>query len=62
LRATYHPLFEKYDVYFVLQAYNHHYQRAHPILYNDDNPKEPIITDNNNNNFNDPKGHIFATI
>jgi hypothetical protein len=62
LRATYHPLFEKYDVDLVLQAYNHHYQRSYPILYNDDNPKDPIITDDNNNNFNDPKGHIFTTI
>jgi hypothetical protein len=64
LRETYHPLFTKYDVDFVLQAHNHNYQRSYPIIFNNDNPKNPIITDNgtyNNNNYNDPEGQIFVT-
>jgi predicted MPP superfamily phosphohydrolase len=63
-RATYHPLFDKYDVDIVLQAHNHNYQRTYPIIFNNDKPKEPIITYNNidnNNNFHDPKGQIFVT-
>jgi Calcineurin-like phosphoesterase len=64
LRATYHPLFDKYDVDIVLQAHNHNYQRSYPIVFNNDKPKEPIITDNidNNNNFHDSEGQIFVTV
>lgn len=64
LRETYHPLFDKYDVDLVLQAHNHNYQRSYPIIFNNDNPKNPIITDdntNNNNNYYDPEGQIFVT-
>ena len=64
LRETYHPLFAEYDVDLVLQAHNHNYQRSYPILYNNDNPKNPIITDDdtgNNNNYHDPEGQIFVT-
>src|SRR5215217_1697358 len=46
-RATYHPLFDKYDVDIVLQAHNHNYQRTYPIVFNNDKPKEPIVTDKN---------------
>jgi len=72
LRETYHPLFAQYKVDLVLQAHNHHYQRSYPISYNNDNPKNPIITDdnidnnnnnnNNNNYYKDPKGQIFVTV
>jgi hypothetical protein len=75
LRETYHPLFAEYDVDFVLQAHNHNYQRSYPILYNNDNPKNPIITNNDNiynnnnnnnnnknNNYHAPEGQIFATV
>ena len=62
LRETYHPLFDKYDVDIVLQAHNHNYQRSYPIIFNNDEPKEPIVTDNSNSdNFNDPEGQIFVT-
>ena len=61
-RAIYHPLFDKYDVDIVLQAHNHNYQRTYPIIFNNDKPKEPIVTDNtDNNNFN-PEGQIFVTV
>ena len=66
LRETYHPLFEKYNVDLVLQAHNHNYQRSYPIIYNEDKPKNPIITNNDNdndmNNYNNPKGIIFSTV
>jgi Calcineurin-like phosphoesterase len=63
LRDTYHPLFDKYGVDIVLQAHNHNYQRTYPIIYNNDNSTNPIITDtNNNNNYYDPKGIVFGTI
>jgi hypothetical protein len=63
LRDTYHPLFDKYGVDLVLQAHNHNYQRTYPIIYNNDNSTNPIITDtNNNNNYYDPKGLVFGTI
>ena len=63
MRETYHPLFEEYKVDLILQAHNHNYQRSYPIIYNNDDPKNPIITDDNNNkNYNDPEGQIFATV
>ncbi|HEX6294648.1 MAG TPA: metallophosphoesterase, partial [Nitrososphaeraceae archaeon] len=61
-REAYHPLFDKYNVDIVLQAHNHNYQRSYPIIFNNDEPKEPIITDNSNSdNFHDPEGQIFVT-
>jgi hypothetical protein len=62
LRDTYHPLFIKYGVDLVLQAHNHNYQRSFPIIYNNDNSTNPIITDTNKNNYYDPKGMVFGTI
>jgi Calcineurin-like phosphoesterase len=62
LRDTYHPLFVKYGVDLVLQAHNHNYQRSFPIIYNNDNSTNPIITDTNKNNYHDPKGMVFGTI
>ncbi|MGZ5499870.1 MAG: metallophosphoesterase [Nitrososphaeraceae archaeon] len=63
LRDIYHPLFVKYNVDLVLQAHNHNYQRSYPIIYNNTNSENPIITDtNNNNNYYDPKGMIFGTV
>ena len=63
LRDVYHPLFVKYNVDLVLQAHNHNYQRSYPIIYNNTNSENPIITDtNNNNNYYDPKGMIFGTV
>jgi hypothetical protein len=58
-RNVFHPLFDKYGVDLVLQAHNHNYQRSFPILYNDQKSSSPIITDNGNSVYNDPKGVIF---
>ena len=62
LRDTYHPLFDKYSVDLVLQAHNHNYQRSYPIIYNSDDSKNPIITDNHENEYHNPKGIIFSTV
>ena len=62
LRDIYHPLFVKYNVDLVLQAHNHNYQRSYPIIYNNANSENPIITDTKNNNYYDPKGMIFGTV
>ena len=62
LRDIYHPLFVKYNVDLVLQAHNHNYQRSYPIIYNNTNSENPIITDTKNNNYYDPKGMIFGTV
>jgi hypothetical protein len=62
LQEVYHPLFGRYGVDIVLQAHNHNYQRSYPISYNSDNPSEPIITDSETNNYNDPRGQIFTIV
>src|SRR5215211_2466549 len=43
--SIYHPLFEQYNVDLVLQGHQHNYQRTYPIMYNNDSPANPIITD-----------------
>jgi hypothetical protein len=44
----------------VLQAHNHNYQRSFPISYNDQKSASPKITDNENSEYNDPKGAIYV--
>jgi hypothetical protein len=63
LRDAYHPLFDKYGVDLVLQGHNHNYQRSFPIMYNTQDPAEPIaFTENNNGVFTDPPGQIYAEV
>ena len=62
LREIYHPLFEKYGVDLVLQAHNHNYQRTYPLKFNPINSSNPIVTDKNTFNYNNPDGQIFATV
>jgi hypothetical protein len=57
---VYHPLFDKYGVDVVLQAHNHNYQRSFPISYNNQKSASPIITDNSNSAYNNPKGSVFV--
>jgi len=62
LRETYHPLFDKYGVDFVLQGHAHDYQRSYPLQYDQKDEKDPIVTDKNPEKYNDPKGEIYAIV
>ncbi len=61
-RDIYHPLFDNFGVDLVLQAHNHNYQRSYPLQFNETDSSNPIITDNGNNNYLNPKGQIYATV
>jgi hypothetical protein len=61
-KEAYHPLFEQYNVDLVLQGHHHSYQRSYPIKYNVDESRNPIITDQNTNNYTNPEGQIFLTV
>jgi predicted MPP superfamily phosphohydrolase len=68
LRDLYHGLFTEYGVDLVLQGHIHNYQRSYPLVYNSENPSNPIIEQsailsNGNNEENvyvEPEGTIFA--
>ena len=60
LRSIYHPLFDQYDVDFVLQGHNHNYQRSYPISYNSVNQDNPSKTSTNSSTYNDPKGEVYV--
>ena len=62
LRDTYSPLFERYGVDLVITAHNHNYQRTYPILYNPDNPKNPIVKDKQTSSYHNPGGTIYVTV
>jgi hypothetical protein len=61
-RDTYHPLFDQYDVDFVLMAHQHNYERTFPLQYNAGSPASPIITDKNMSYYNDPQGQVFSIV
>ena len=61
LRDTYHPLFEKYGVDILFSGHAHNYQRSYPLSYNEKNPAQPIITDNDKTQYISPKG-MFQVI
>jgi predicted phosphodiesterase len=71
-RDLYHNLFTKYGVDLVLSGHIHNYQRSYPLIYNNDNPSNPIIAqnaildngDNNNNNnaYVEAQGTVFAIV
>ena len=46
----------------MLQGHHHSYQRSYPIKYNVDESRNPIITDENTNNYTNPEGQIFLTV
>ena len=60
-RETYHPLFDKYKVDLALQGHLHVYERTYPITFNNDDD-EPIVQDNNQSIYKNPKGTIFLTV
>jgi Concanavalin A-like lectin/glucanases superfamily/Bacterial Ig domain/Calcineurin-like phosphoesterase len=57
---VYHPIFDQYNVDLVLSGHDHKYHRTFPIEFNPNNPDNPIIFDNNPNNYVDPEGQIYA--
>ena len=61
-RETYHPLFDKYKVDLALQGHLHVYERTYPITFNDDDEDEPMVQDNNQSIYKNPKGTIFLTV
>ena len=73
-RDLYHSLFTKYGVDLVLQGHIHNYQRSYPLIYNSENPSNPIIEqsaildngynneENNNNVYVEDQGTIFAIV
>jgi hypothetical protein len=61
LRDLYHPLFSEHGVDLVLQAHNHNYQRTYPLIYNEQSPSKPIISDKNQQTYYDPEGEIYLT-
>lgn len=62
LREIYHPLFERYDVDIVLQAHLHAYERTYPVMYNETEPLDPMVTSNETEIYENPEGEIFTTI
>ena len=62
LRDIYHPIFDQYGVDIVLEGHTHDYQRSFPIKFNPNSKSNPIITNNNINNYNDPEGQIYAIV
>ena len=63
IRDIYHPLFDKYGVDIVFSGDNHNYQRTFPLKYNNDNgnSSNPIISDNNQNDYKENTGVIYLT-
>jgi predicted phosphodiesterase len=73
-RDLYHNLFTKYGVDLVLAGHIHNYQRSYPLIYNSENPSNPIIEqsaildigDNNKQNSNnvyvEAQGTVFAIV
>ena len=60
-RNIYHPLFDKYNVDLVLAGHNHNYQRTYPITYNPSDPRDPILTSSEKNNYTNIQAPIFIT-
>ncbi|HET9806952.1 MAG TPA: metallophosphoesterase [Nitrososphaeraceae archaeon] len=61
LKNTFHELFEKYEIDLVLSGHTQYYQRSLPLSYNNDNPIYPIVMDDNNDEYTNNDGVIFAT-
>jgi predicted phosphodiesterase len=62
LRDAYPPLFEKYGADLVITGHNHNYQRTYPLQVNQVRQSYPIVVDENDSNYVNPKGPIFVTV
>ena len=74
-RDLYHNLFTKYGVDLVLAGHIHNYQRSYPLIYNSENPSNPLIeqsailgsgdnnnVENSNNVYVEAQGTVFAIV
>jgi len=62
MRKTYHPVFDEFGVDLVLQGHSHNYQRSYPLIYNDVTHSQPIISDKEQFEYQDPAGPIFVIV
>jgi 3',5'-cyclic AMP phosphodiesterase CpdA len=62
LAEVYHPVFDQYDVDLVLSGHDHKYHRTYPIKFNPSNSINPIVTDNNPNDYISPQGQVYAVV
>ena len=61
LKNIFHELFDKYDVDLILSGHTQYYQRSLPLSYNNNNPTDPVVMDQNNNEYENNDGIIFVT-
>ncbi|MBA3285636.1 MAG: metallophosphoesterase, partial [Nitrosopumilus sp.] len=62
LRDPLHPIFDEYGVDLALFGHHHSYERGFPIKYNNIEPSKPIITDLDENTYNDPEGVVYVKV
>ena len=62
IRDTYHPMFDQYGVDLVLEGHVHNYQRSYPLIFNKNDPSNPLVTNTDKNTYVDPKGPIFIIV
>ncbi|NOJ29692.1 MAG: hypothetical protein DA328_05935 [Nitrososphaeraceae archaeon] len=60
LKKTYEELFTKYGVDLVLNGHVQYYQRSYPVLYNEENPKVPLVINNGSTFYNTNDGTVFV--
>ena len=59
---VYHSILDQYGVDLVLSGHEHKYYRTYPLQFNPTNHVNPIITNNNPNNYIDPQGQVYAVV
>src|ERR687897_2104992 len=62
LRDTYQLFFQQYGVDLVISSHNQYYERTHPLLYNYESDKEPIIADHSQSEYLPTNGIVFLTV
>ncbi len=62
VRDKYQPLFDKYNVDLVLEGHVHNYQRTFPLIHDNKNATDPIVTDHSMQQYKNPKGEVFAIV
>jgi hypothetical protein len=62
LRKIYHPLFDQYGIKLLLQSHTHAYERTYPLRANPENMDNPIVTNQDLNNYHITDGLVIATV